>query len=211
MRTDDEVILFNGMDGRDYQARIRYSNKQAVKAQIVSSSTTEPNPALNIHLAIGISKSMRMDFALQKAVELGVASISPLITERTVVRLSDERMSRRMSHWQGILIHACEQSGRRVLPPIHPVTNLRQWLKQNSCPGVLLDYRADKCLLDISKPKFETCILVGPEGGLSKREYQLAGSHGMTGIRLGPRIMRTETAPLAAIAAIQLCWGDFCK
>ncbi len=209
MRSNDAVILFNGRDGKDYQTTLLSLNKRAVKAHVVGAGAAEPSPKLAIHLAIGISKGTRMDFALQKAVELGVASVSPLITERTVVRLSDERVAKRMSHWQGVMIHACEQSGRRWLPTLNPVINLDDWLEQNSFPGLLLDHAADKCLPDISKPEADVCILVGPEGGLSKQEKQLARSRRMTGIRLGPRIMRTETAPLAAIAAMQVCWGDF--
>ena len=152
-----------------------------------------------------------MDFALQKAVELGVASITPLITERTVVRLPDERMTKRMNHWQGIMIHACEQSGRRWLPHLNQVQRLDKWLENNEIPGLLLDPEAGKCLPDLPRPKTGVCILVGPEGGLSDQEKQLAGANGLTGIRMGPRIMRTETAPLAAIAAIQVCWGDFAQ
>lgn len=209
MRPDDEVVLFNGRDGKDYQASLLSLNKQAVQVRIIRAGRVEPPPMLTIHLAIGISKGTRMDFALQKAVELGVASISPLITERTVVRLSDERMAKRMHHWQGIVIHACEQSGRRWLPASNPVMQLDDWLEQNSLPGLLLDHKADKCLPDVHKPENGVCILVGPEGGLSDQEKQLASTKDMTGIRLGPRVMRTETAPLATIAAMQACWGDF--
>lgn len=209
MRPDDGVILFNGRDGKDYQANLLSLNKQAVKARIISTGSVEPPPMLAIHLAIGISKSTRMDFALQKSVELGVASITPLVTERTVVRLSDERTTKRMHHWQGIIIHACEQSGRRWLPVLNPVMQLDDWLEQNSFQGLLLDHEADKCLPDVHKPETGVSVLVGPEGGLSNQEKQLASTKNMTGIRLGPRVMRTETAPLAAIAAMQVCWGDF--
>lgn len=209
MRVDDEVILFNGRDGRDYDATLLSLKKQAVTARIISAGTAEPNPVLSIHLAIGISKGTRMDFALQKAVELGVSSISPLITERTVVRLSDERLAKRMHHWQGIIVHACEQSGRCRLPELNPTMHLNDWLEKNDIPGLLLDQTAEQCLPDISKPESRVCILAGPEGGLSAQEKQLAITNGMTGIRLGPRIMRTETTPLAAIAAMQVCWGDF--
>jgi len=209
MRADDDAILFNGQDGRDYQATLLSLNKQAVKARIISTRAVESSPVLSIHLAIGISKGTRMDFAVQKAVELGVSSISPLITERTVVRLSNDRITKRMHHWKGIIIHACEQSGRCWLPTLNAAMNLDDWLEQNSFPGLLLDQTAEHCLPDISKPESDICILVGPEGGLSAKENRLAGIRGMTGIRLGPRIMRTETAPLAAIAAMQLCLGDF--
>ena len=119
-------------------------------------------------------------------------------------------MAKRMNHWQGIIVHACEQSGRRWLPDLNQVQRLDDWLEKNSVPGLLLDPEADKCLPDLRKPETGICILVGPEGGLSAQEKQLADANDLTGIRLGPRIMRTETAPLAAIAAMQVCWGDFC-
>lgn len=209
LRPGDESILFNGRDGKDYRASLMSLRKQAVTMRITSAGAVEPAPVMAIHLAIGISKGTRMDFALQKAVELGVASITPLITERTVVRLPDERMARRMNHWQGIIIHACEQSGRRWLPPLSQVQRLDNWLRDNSIPGLLLDSEAENCLPDLPRPETRICILVGPEGGLSTREKQLAGTKDLTGVRLGPRIMRTETAPLAAIAAMQVCWGDF--
>lgn len=210
MRPGDKVILFNGRDGKDYEASLLSLYKQAVKTLVISAGTAEPAPKLDIHLAIGVSKGTRMDFALQKAVELGVASVTPLITERTVVRLSDERTARRMNHWLGIIIHACEQSGRRWMPALGPVMQLDDWLEQDSFPGLLLDHEADKCLRDIDRPEHGVSILAGPEGGLSTHEKQLARNKGMQEIRLGPRIMRTETAPLAAIAAMQLHWGDFC-
>ncbi len=209
MRPQDPVVLFNGRDGVDYNANLIEVSKRTVRAHITRATSAEARPTLAIHLAIGVSKGTRMDFALQKAVELGVSSIAPLITERTVVRLSDERIAKRMQHWHGIIVHACEQSGRCWLPDLHPVVDLRHWLEQNRMAGLLLDHAADKCLPDVSKPQSDVCILVGPEGGLSKAEKLLAASQGMTGMRLGPRIMRTETAPLAAIAAMQVCWGDY--
>ena len=211
LRPGDAAILFNGHDGIDYQSRLLSQSKRAVRAQITSAGTVEPAPELAIHLALGISKSARMDFALQKAVELGVASITPLITERTVVRLPEDRMAKRMNHWQGIIVNACEQSGRRWLPDLNRVQRLDTWLENNKIPGLLLDPEAGKCLPDLPRPETGICILVGPEGGLSDQEKQLAGANGLTGIRMGPRIMRTETAPLAAIAAIQVCWGDFAR
>ena len=209
LRPGDESILFNGRDGKDYRASLMSLRKQAVTMRIIGAGAVEPPPVMAIHLAIGISKGTRMDFALQKAVELGVSSITPLITERTVVRLPDERMARRMNHWQGIIIHACEQSGRRWLPPLSQVQPLDNWLQGTNVPGLLLDSEAEYCLPDLPRPETGICILVGPEGGLSTREKQLAGTKDLTGVRLGPRIMRTETAPLAAIAAMQVCWGDF--
>ena len=210
MRPGDKVILFNGHDGKDYKATLISLNKQEVWVSVNSAGTVEPAPRLAIHLAIGISKGSRMDFAMQKAVELGVSSISPLVTERTVVRLADERMTRRIKHWMGVMIHACDQSGRRRIPALEPVRKLDDWLEHNSFPGLLLDHEADICLADVDNPGRHMCILVGPEGGLSAEEKQRARIKGMQGIRMGPRIMRTETAPLAAIAALQLQWGDFC-
>jgi 16S rRNA (uracil1498-N3)-methyltransferase len=149
-----------------------------------------------------------MDYAIQKAVELGVMGIRPLFTERSMVQLSGERLMRRMGHWRGVIISACEQSGRRRLPRLEQAQSLPEWLGQEP-PGVLLlDPSAPQALVEIGRPAADLTLLVGPEGGLSPKERSLAGRHGIRGVRLGPRILRAETAPLAAIAVIQALWGD---
>ncbi|MEW8014333.1 MAG: 16S rRNA (uracil(1498)-N(3))-methyltransferase [Candidatus Sedimenticola endophacoides] len=203
------LTLFNG-DGDEYAAQISDTSRRRVEALVGASLDPEPEPALRIHLGIGISKGERMDFAVQKATELGVDAITPLLTERCVVRLNHQRMAKRLDHWHQIAIAACEQCGRARLPRIHDTLDLSAWLG-TTCPtpGVLLDHRATGTLGRLPPPGPGVRLLVGPEGGLSEPECRRAGEHGFTGIRLGPRVLRTETAPLAAIAAMQTLWGDF--
>ncbi|MCW8891253.1 MAG: 16S rRNA (uracil(1498)-N(3))-methyltransferase [Sedimenticola sp.] len=202
--------LFNG-DGYDYQAQLTQISRREVTARVIEQlQPIEPTPNFSIHLGIGISKGERMDFAIQKAVELGVTHITPLITERCVVRINQERQEKRLLHWQQVVIAACEQSHRRRIPVCNEISKLDDWLAaEQEHTGILLDHRAEKCLMDLAPPSGGLCLLVGPEGGLSSTERRQAESNGFIGIRLGPRVLRTETAPLTAIAAIQTLWGDF--
>lgn len=206
LRVGDELVVFNGQ-GHDYPATLIASGKDAAKVRLGQPGEDEPPLILPIHLGIGISKGERMDFAIQKAVELGVDAITPLFTKRCVIKLDQQRLDKRLSHWQGILIAACEQCGRRRLPTLHPALGLDDWL-ESAAPGLLLDHRAEHSLNTLTRPTTGLSLLVGPEGGLSEEERQYARSAGLTGVRLGPRVMRTETAPLAAIAALQVLWGD---
>lgn len=203
----DPVILFNG-DGRDYEGRTVSTDREGLRIQIESAGDEEPVAPLSIRLAIGISRGERMDFGVQKAVELGVAEIQPLFTERSMVQLKGERLERRLAHWRGVLIGACEQSGRRHIPRLAPPLKLGDWLPAAGPGGILLDPEAGSSLIDLRPPEAELTLLVGPEGGLSPKERALARQQGLMGVRLGPRILRTETAPLAAIAVIQALWGD---
>ncbi len=204
-----EITLFNG-DSREYQAQLTACSKEGATAMVLTASEPEPQPPLSIHLAIGISKGERMEFALQKSVELGVMEITPLFTQRCVVRLQGERLEKRLNHWRGIVTAACEQSGRCLIPQLHQATDLATWLANRNGGGILLDHRSNSSTFaDLPAPTDEICLLIGPEGGLDENERKLATAAGFTGVRLGPRIMRTETAPLAAISAIQMLWGDF--
>ena len=209
MKPGQDIILFNGMDGIDYRATLLQVDKKQVLAHIVDCGEVEVAPKLAIHLALGMSRGERMDLALQKSVELGVDQITPLVTERTQYRLSAQRLEKRMQHWQGIIINACEQSGRRWIPTLNPVEKLRPWLEETKEMLFFMDPEARTSLADIAAPKGSMCFLIGPEGGFSKQESALATAAGATAIRLGPRILRTETAPLAAISAAQILWGDF--
>ena len=204
----DSLLVFNG-DGHDYSARLTASDRQGVRLSIEDRTEVEPQPPLLIHLALGISRGERMDFALQKAVELGVERLTPVFTERSQVRLDGDRLAKRMEHWRGVVISACEQSGRRRLPVLAPAEPLETWLAGAPETGLLLDPAAESALATMPKPPGEVTLLVGPEGGLSPREGASARGRGFRGARLGPRILRTETAPLAAIAVIQALWGDF--
>jgi 16S rRNA (uracil1498-N3)-methyltransferase len=155
-----------------------------------------------------------MDLTLQKAVELGVAAIQPVATERSVVKLKDERAQRRAEHWQNLVIAACEQCGRNRVPEVLPLMSLPDWLAQLNMPApadearLLLSPAATTALKALA-PVPRMTLLIGPEGGLSPVETLLAQSRGFKPVRLGPRILRTETAALAALSAIQALWGDF--
>ncbi len=210
MREGQEIVLFNGEDGIDYQAVLTETGRRQARARILSSGDPEPLPDLQIHLALGISRGERMDLAIQKAVELGISSIAPLVTERSLKKLTPERLEKKRQHWHRVIISACEQSGRRRLPSLHAPQDLGSWLKNPLPQTLLLDPKARHCLKEVPRPVQQLGLLIGPEGGFSERERTLAKEAGCTGVRLGPRILRTETAPLAAIAAIQILWGDYC-
>jgi len=208
LRRGDALVLFDG-NGRDYPARLVEARRDAALVEVAEAGEPEPTPDLAVHLGIGVSKGERMDFALQKAVELGVSTVTPLFTQRSVVRLEGERLARRRQHWRGVLIAACEQSGRRRLPQLHRSEILDDWLSKAHPRPLLLDHRSTTALPDLPPPEGSLTILVGPEGGLAPTERAAASRLGFTGVRLGPRILRTETAPLAALAAVQVLWGDF--
>ena len=203
------LYLFDG-SGRDFVARITTVIKSRVELSVQTAGSPEPSPPLAIRLLLGISKGERMDYALQKSVELGVQELVPLFTEHTVVKLDQARVARRLEHWRKILIGACEQSGRRRLPILAAPQDLnRQLEEETEGLRLVLDAGAAASPAELGPPGPRVSLLVGPEGGLSERELQTAGAAGFTPVRLGPRILRTETAPLAAIAAIQALWGDF--
>ncbi len=203
-----DFVLFDN-SGHEFSARLLSKGRQDAWAEVGTVLRTESPPALRLRLAIGISRGERMDFALQKAVELGIWEIDPLFTERTLVRLKGDRVEARMTHWQGVIRHACEQSGRTLVPQLSAPRSLSRWLSGFEGRGLLLDHRAQRSLGEIEPPSGELSLLVGPEGGLSEAERHAAREAGLEGVRLGPRILRTETAPLAALAAIQVLWGDF--
>lgn len=200
------LILFDG-SGRDYEATLLTGSRRRCRAQLGSAHPPEPPPGLAVHLGLGISRGERMDFAIQKSVELGVAAITPLLTARSAVRLDEARREKRLGHWQGIVISACEQSGRSRLPAIDPPTDLASWL-ENCRGGLLLHPRAERSMAALPPPGALINLLIGPEGGLDDAEQVLAMAKGYEAVRLGPRVLRTETAPIAALAAIQVLWGD---
>ncbi len=208
--SDAVIALFNG-NGLEYQARLQKADRHSLYADVGEPTREEMPAALNIRLYLGISKGERMDFAIQKAVELGVSAIHPLFTERCMVQLKNDRLEKRLAHWRGVIISACEQSNRCRLAELDSATHFSQAIQASSRSDyrLVLQHRADTRLQSLAKPQSGIDILVGPEGGLSPEELQLADAAGFKRIRLGPRVMRTETAPLAALAAIQTLWGDF--
>jgi len=199
------ITLFNG-DSFDYQA-IVISTKKTCKVEIVSQQKNESESSLDLTLAQGIAKGEKMDFLIQKAVELGVTRIIPIQTEHCVVRLKGDKVAKRIDHWQKIANHACGQSGRSVIVDISLPQTLTELLNKTNHSGFVLHHRATENLQTMEKPSRAT-ILIGPEGGLSDTEIKQAIAAGFQPLLLGKRILRTETASLVAIANMQLLWGS---
>lgn len=207
LRTGQPLVLFNG-NGSEFTAQLTRCDRSGCSATVGAQLATEQPAALQLHLGIGISRGERMDLAIQKSVELGVNTITPLFTERSMVQLKGERLDKRIAHWQGVVISACEQSGRNLLATLNPPERLQDWLATET-GGLMLYHKAGRTLADLPPPASSLALLIGPEGGLSEAERLLAGARGFGAVRFGPRILRTETAPIAALAAIQMLWGDF--
>ena len=211
LKVGDTLTLFCG-DGVDYQCALVSVEKKTASVEVLSQEKINNESPLNMRLLQGISSGDRMDYTIQKAVELGVTEIFPLSTERSVTKLSGDRAEKRVEHWQGVAIAACEQSGRAVLPKIHFPLTLAQWLSQHDTQqslNLLLNPVAAKTLAQLTKPENQIHLLIGPEGGLSPGEIELANHNNFQSIVLGPRILRTETAALTAISSMQTLWGDF--
>ena len=211
LNVGDALTLFCG-DGFDYECALMSVKKSEALVQVKASTKVENESNLSITLLQGISAGDRMEYTLQKAVELGVTQIIPIKTERSVVKLSPERAEKRLEHWQNVVVSACEQSGRAKIPQVEAPISLVHWLAVNTAninTRITLDPVATARLKDLNKPQGNIELLVGAEGGLSKEELNQAKQHGFIGVQLGQRILRTETAPLAAIAAMQTLWGDF--
>jgi 16S rRNA (uracil1498-N3)-methyltransferase len=203
-----ELIVFNG-EGGEYKAALVAAHKDAVSVALGEWRPHETESHLNTSLGLGISRSERMDLAIQKAVELGVSAITPLFAERCVVQLGDDaRKDQRLRHWRKIAQSACEQSGRNRLPDIFEPMQLSGWATRQCGLRLFLDPGGAKSLHELPKPEGTVCLLSGPEGGFSIHERKLALAAGFIALRLGPRVLRTETAALAALSAIQTLWGD---
>lgn len=207
MKAGREIILFNG-DGLSYPALITDVSKKGLQCRVAAPAAgPEPPPKLSIELGIAISKGDRMDLVIQKATELGVSRISPLTSERVDVKLSGERLEKKAQHWQQVMVSACEQSGRNRLVEIGPLQPLSQWRDNLTSERKLVLHPTAARQLSGDSPG-SVALLIGPEGGLSDNEVQDCLDRGFAGLQLGPRVLRTETAPLAAISILQFCWGD---
>lgn len=202
-----ELRLFNSRGGSHAAVLTGSRGAHALVAvgEFVPADCESP---LAIELAIGISRGERMDWIVQKAVELGVAEIRPLVTQRTEVRLGGERGDKKLGHWRQIAIAACEQCGRNRVPAIHPPERLADWLPVATGLRLLLAPRAAQPLATLSEQPGALGLLIGPEGGLAEEEIVAAQAAGFIAVSLGPRVLRTETAPLAALAICQARWGD---
>ncbi len=208
LRTGDGVSLFNGRGG-EFTGRIESMTKTHVSARVGTHTPIERESPLEIILAQGISRGERMDYTLQKVVELGVSAFVPVTTQRSVVHLDEERAAKRLEHWRKIIIGACEQCGRNRLPALEPIHTLPEWLaREQAGERFILDPGAEENPLRQASPG-RVVLLAGPEGGFSEEERQAVKQAGYRGLRLGPRILRTETAALAAISALQFRWGDW--
>lgn len=210
LKDRDTVTLFNG-DGTEYHGVLAVRGKVAwVECQ--SLETPERESPLRVRLAQGVSAGERMDYTIQKAVELGVAGIAPILMRRSVVRLDAERADKRRRHWQGVVSAACEQCGRNHVPEVAAAENFIQWLGQLGDAHelrLLLDPEGGKTLSEFAPPTGPVLLLAGPEGGFDPEEKRLARAAGFQPLQLGPRVLRTETAALAALSALQTLWGDF--
>lgn len=217
LRTGDQVTLFNGAGG-EFSGRLTHIGKSQCQVQISSFHDIERESSLSIQLAQAVCSNEKMDWIIQKAVELGVTQIQPLLTQRSIVRLSGERAEKRQQHWQRIIISACQQCGRNTIPQLLPLTTLTGWLEQKinkpispDSHDLILSPDASLRLAQLPAPRESenTTILVGPEGGFTVEESEAASFAKFSAVRLGKRILRTETAALAAIAAMQSYWGDY--
>lgn len=201
------IRLFDGL-GREMQATLTRAERKRSEVQMEKELEAQSESPLNITLLQGISRGERMDFAIQKAVELGVTTIVPVVTERCNVQLSQERAEKRLKHWQGVLTSACEQSGRALLPELAPVVTLPEAMNASTdMLKLVLDPQASQGFHSLQRPAALT-LLIGPEGGLSDDEIMLAQQADFTAVQFGPRILRTETATVAALAVVQTLWGD---
>jgi len=208
LQPGDACVLFNG-DGHDYAARITILSKREVRARVESVRALDNESPLHITLVQGVARGEKMDWILQKATELGVHAFLPASSERSEVRLDGERAGKRLAHWRSVVIAACEQSGRARIPSVASSQALP--LAVSSLTGTarfLLDPLAQQAITDVAEPGDGCVLAVGPEGGWSPRDRAVLEGAGFSAVRLGPRVLRTETAGIAAIAALQTRFGD---
>lgn len=211
LRENHPVTLFNG-NGHDYRARITGTDRKAVELTVDAEHAIDNESSLAIILLQGVARGDKMDLILQKATELGVRTIQPVLTERTEVKLDRERVERRIVHWRGVLVAACEQSGRARVPSLTEPQSLQQALVGLPADArrLILDPHHGRTLkaldIDATRP---VVLVIGPEGGLGERDHRLLTDSGFEGVRLGPRVLRTETAGLAVLAALQALYGDW--
>ena len=213
LRAGDAVALFNG-DGCEYSAQVARIGKDAVTLVVTDCGAVDREAPLAVTLAQAASSGERMDFTVQKAVELGVAAIQPLASSRSVVRLDAARATKRLAHWQSVAIASCEQCGRNRVPLVSPLLELHEWLARGAgardgATKLLLSPVGAGRLREFTRPAARIVLLAGPEGGFAPGEERAATDAGFAPVRLGPRVLRTETAAVAALAAMQALWGDF--
>ena len=209
LNSGDTLILFDGK-GNSFSAIIETASPKKTVVKISNALTENTESNLTLHLGLGMSKGDRMDYAIQKSVEVGVTHITPLLTKFSVIKLDEQRRQKKLEHWLGIIINACEQSGRTILPVLNPITPLSSWLEHEAGHKIVFDPEANKSLVNLT-PTDSVSLLIGPEGGLCKTEIDMAASEDFQAIKLGPRTLRTETAAVVACATIQTIWGDYSR
>ncbi len=208
LKSGDAIVVFDGRGG-EYEAAIQRIDKDRVDVKVGAWRDVETEAPIATGLVQGLPEGDKMDWVIQKSVELGVAWIQPLVCDRSVVRLSAERAARREAHWRRVAIAACEQSGRNRVPQVRPTLGFMSWVAVPTEGRRWVLTPGASALAAQAKPEGAIDLLIGPEGGLSEREQDLAVSQGCVPVSLGPRVLRTESAPLAALAAINALWGDF--
>lgn len=210
LRSGDAITLFTG-DGGEFDAELTSVGARAVVARVGDAHAVERESPLAVTLVQGLASAERMDWIVQKAVELGAAAIAPVATARSVARLDPARAARREAHWRSIAVSACEQCGRNRLPRLRPLSDLGTYLAETAHAKLRLVLAPDASvsLSEVDRPEGSVDLLVGPEGGLAPDEVAAAHRAGFGGVMLGPRILRTETAALAAMSAMNCLWGDW--
>lgn len=208
LKKDDAIVIFNG-DGGEYLAKALEVTRKAVTLAVGTYQPRSVESSLQLSLGLGIARGDKMDWSIQKSVELGVNVITPLLTERCVVQFKGEKMPQRWHHWQKIIQHAAEQSGRTVLPTLNAIELLPDWVGQQQGLKVFLDPYAQASLNALTPENKQVTLMTGPEGGFANHERDVAKAAGFVPVRMGSRVLRTETASIAALSALQMLWGDF--
>jgi 16S rRNA (uracil1498-N3)-methyltransferase len=208
LKKAQRLTLFNSSGG-EFLGELCEVSRKKVRVNIIEYSDRSVESSLHITLGLGISRGDRMDWAVQKSVELGVNNMTPLLTERCVVKFKDNKKSQRLQHWKNIVQHATEQSSRTILPTLTEIEEIDHWLNNQVGLKIFLDPYAEQSLITLKPIDDRVTLLTGPEGGFSDTERELAIAAGFIPVHLGQRILRTETASLAALSAIQTLWGDF--
>lgn len=206
-----ELVLFNG-DGGQVRARLDEIAKRRASATVLTHEAFEAELAFRVTLAQGLPEGSKMDWIVEKAVELGVAAIQPLAAQRSVVKLAGDRAEKRVAHWQAIVVSAAEQCGRNRLADVAPVQDVHRWLARpaDGSQAILLSPRADASLAQWARstPPSDVTVMIGPEGGFSAQEEEAARAAGALALAMGPRVLRTETAGLAALAILAAAWDE---
>lgn len=208
LKVGDSIVVFDGRGG-EYEAVLQRIDRERVDVKVGAFHDVEREPAVTVGLVQGLPEADKMDWIVQKAVELGVAWIQPIVCDRSVVRLAPDRAAKREAHWKRVAVAACEQTGRNHVPEVRPTLSFQSWLADAPAIPRWMLKPGGEPLAGRTRPQEPFELLVGPEGGLSEREAELALLRRCEPVSLGPRVLRTETAALAALAAIHALWGDF--